>query len=112
MEDFLDGVERKLRPSAPLKAKVTLNAFRKRLSEGHVARRRKRFEKELEAFLQSEPYLRAATKRYLKEKTIAAVGKAMKLLKRAAAVLAKHQGKHVRIVGHDRKSHTCFTSPN
>lgn len=96
MEDLLNGVEGELRPSVPFKTKVVLKAFGKRLIEGRVARQRKRFEEELEAFLQSEPYLRAATKRYLKKRVIVALRESTRLLKRAAAMLSKHQFEQVQ----------------
>ena len=94
--DLLDGVERELRPSVPLKAKITLNAFRKRLCDGSAARRPKRFERELEAFLQSEPHLGAATKRFLNKRVIAETGELAKVLECAVVVLSKKQGDKVR----------------
>ena len=51
MVKLLDGVERKLCPSAPFKTKMVLGGFRKRLREGSAARRPKRVEKKLEAFV-------------------------------------------------------------
>jgi hypothetical protein len=89
IEDLLDGVERELRSSVPVKTRVALNAFRMRLSEGRVARRREHFEQELDTFLQSEPFLRAATKRYLRKKMLPAIAAAIAALKRALPFLAK-----------------------
>jgi hypothetical protein len=93
MEDLLDGVERELRSSVPVKIRVALNTFRLRLSESRVAKRRKHFEQELEAFLQSEPFLRAATKRYLRKKIPSAIERAVATIKRALAFLTTDRTK-------------------
>jgi glucan phosphorylase len=68
MEDLIDGVQRELGFTIPTKTRAALNTFRKRLEENLGGRKRKRFEQELEAFLQSKRPLRAASKRYLRKK--------------------------------------------
>jgi hypothetical protein len=93
MKDFLDGVERELRPSASMKTKVALNVFRSRLNQEHTPRRRKHFEQELEAFFQSGPFLRAAAKRYLRKRIIPAIETAVALVKRAQPFLTKDRTK-------------------
>jgi hypothetical protein len=89
MEDLLDGIEGELRPSTRLRAKKSLRPFRTRLSRSLTARERKRFERELEAFLQGEPIVRAASKRFLKKRVNEVVGRAVLTLKRAETVLKK-----------------------
>jgi hypothetical protein len=61
------------------------------------ARRRKRFAQELEAFLQSERVLRAASKRYLRKKMRQVTKAVVATLKRARRLLA--QGKRKRPSG-------------
>ena len=88
MEDLLDGVEGELRPSVPVKTMDALNEFRMRLRETRLTRR-KDFERELEAFLQSEPFLRTASERYLRKKITPVSKTAIAALKRAESFLAK-----------------------
>jgi len=96
MEELLDGVQQELGSTVPIKTKVALDTFRKRLDETLVARRRKRFEQELEAFLQSKRALRAAAKRYLRKKIPPAIEAAVAVMKQALAVLAKYKTKRPR----------------
>lgn len=63
MQDLLDGVEKEL--GSPV---ATFQLFRVRLNGHGIARKRKEFERDLEAFLESKPFLRAATQRYLRKK--------------------------------------------
>ncbi len=91
MEELIDGVQGELGSTIPTKTKVTLHTFRKRFDENLSGRRRKRFEQELEAFLQSKRALRAASKRYLRKKIRPAIKAAIATLKRARRLLA--QGK-------------------
>jgi hypothetical protein len=93
MEELIDGVQRELGSTIPTKTKVALHTFRKRLDENLGARRRKRFEQELEAFLQSKRALRAAAKRYLRKKMPPAIKAAISALKRARRLLAKARRK-------------------
>jgi hypothetical protein len=96
MEELLDGVQQELGTAVPIKTKVGLDTFRKRLRGTLVARRRKRFEQELEAFLQSKRALRAAAKRYLRKKIPPAIAAAIAVMKRAQLFLAKHKTKRPR----------------
>jgi hypothetical protein len=91
MEGLIAGTDRELRPSAPAKTRVGLKAFRVRLSRRRLPGGRKRFEEELEAFLQSDPVLRAATKRYLGRKTKRAAERLVVVLKKVEAVVKKYQ---------------------
>jgi hypothetical protein len=84
MKELLDGVQRELGSRISRKAKDALDAFRKRLDETPGSRRRKRFEQELEAFLQSKRALRAATERYLCKRISPAIEAALAALKRAS----------------------------
>ncbi len=86
MEAFLNGIESELRPS-PAKAQATLQAFRKRLERDSVGRRRKRFKQELEAVLESNPFLRSATRRYLSKQMQSALKAAAKAQDEAERVL-------------------------
>ena len=96
MREFIDGVERELGPSIPANTKIALSAFRRRLNERGIAPRRKRFERELEAFLESEPVLEAAATQYLRKKIRPAVEEAVVLLKRVETILAKASKKKRR----------------
>ena len=89
MEGLLNGVEGELRGSVPVKTREVLNAFRMRLREARAVRRRKRFERDLEDLLQSNPLLRSATERHLRYKTISAIEEAEAVLRRAEPYLAK-----------------------
>jgi len=89
MEDLLDGVEEELRFAAPIKIKGSLNIFRTRLKEARTIRKRRHFEQELEAFLQSEPCLRGAAKRYLRKKITPALEAVVAATKRALQLLEK-----------------------
>jgi len=91
MEEFLEGVEREFRSSTPTKTKFTLDAFRRRLNGAGVIRSRKRFERELDTFLKSEPFARAATERHLLKKIRSTVAAADAALNRALPLLAKYK---------------------
>jgi hypothetical protein len=91
MEDLLEGVEQELRSSAPTRNRVALNTFRSRLNEGRTIRGRKHFEQELEVFIQSDPSLRGAAKRYLRKKIPPVIEAAVAALKQAQLVLAKYK---------------------
>jgi hypothetical protein len=96
MKELIDGVQGELGPTIPTKTRVVLHTFRTRLDEKLGGRRRKRFEQELEAFLQSKRALRAASKRYLRNKMSPAIKAAIAALKRARRLLA--QRKRLRAV--------------
>jgi len=96
MKELIDGVQGELGPTIPTKTSVVLHTFRKRLDEKLGGRKRKRFEQELEAFLQSKRSLRAASKRYLRKKMSPAIRAAIAALKRAQRLLA--QRKRLRAV--------------
>jgi hypothetical protein len=87
MEAFLDGIESELRPSPPTKAKATLQAFRKRVERDSVGHRRKRFEQELEAVLESDRFLRSAARRFLYKQMQSALKAAAKAQDEAERVL-------------------------
>ena len=93
MEELIVGVQRELGSTIPPKTNVALHTFRKRLDENLGARRRKRFELELEAFLQSKRALRAAAKRYLRKKIPPTIKAAIAALNRARRLLAKGKRK-------------------
>lgn len=93
MKGLLDGVQRELGSTVSIKTKAALDAFRKRLDETPVSRRRKPFEQELEAFLQSERALRDATERYLCKRISPAIEAAVAAMKRAQPFLAKDKNK-------------------
>jgi hypothetical protein len=92
MEDLLDGVEEELRFTVPIKVKGSLSLFRTRLKEARTIRKRRHFEQELEAFLQSEPCLRGAAKRYLRKKITPAIEAAVEAIKKGKQWLAKAEG--------------------
>jgi len=96
MEELLDGVQQELGSTVPIKTKVALDTFRKRLHGTTVARRRKRFEQELEAFLQSKRALQAAAERYLCKKIPPVIEAAVAVMKRALPLLAKDKTKRPR----------------
>ncbi len=100
MEELLDGVQRELGSTVLIRTKAALDAFRKRLAETRVARRRKRFEKELEAFLQSDRALRAATVRHLRKKMPPVIEAAVAALNEALPLLAEYKTKGKRPGGH------------
>ena len=87
MMELLDGVQRELGSAVPNKTKAALDTFRGRLEETSTARRRKRFEGELEAFLQSKPALRGASERYLGERIPPAIEAAVAAMMRALTFL-------------------------
>jgi hypothetical protein len=89
MEELIDGVQQELGSSTPTKTRVALHTFRKRLDETLGRRKRKRFEQELEAFLQSKRALRAASKRYLRKKFRRVIKATTATLKRAQRLFAK-----------------------
>lgn len=98
-EDLTRGVERELRASAPSKARIALREFRSRAKRCRLKRERRRFDRELEAFLQSTPYLRAATKRHLRRIAIPILKRTVRVLKRVVRVyktIAKNQNPSAR----------------
>ena len=93
MTDLLTGVERELCSSAPTEARVTLHSFRKRLNQCRVIRKRKAFDRDLEAFLQSKPCLRGAAKRHIRKIAPPAIEAAIAALNAAIGILQKNQAK-------------------
>jgi len=91
MEELIDGVQGEMDSRVPTKTRAALHTFRKRLEKNLGRRRLKRFEQELEAFLQSKPVLRAASKRYLRKKARPLIKAAIAALKRARRLLAQHE---------------------
>src|SRR5258708_29164875 len=91
MEELIEGVQRELGSTILTKTRTVLHTFRKRLKENLGGRRRKRFEQELEAFLQSKPVLRAASKRYLRKKMRQVMKAAIATLKRARRWLVQRK---------------------
>lgn len=92
MQDLLDGIEKEL--GSPVS---TFQLFRERLNEHRIAPKRKQFERDLEAFLESKPFLRAATRRYLRKKAEPALETANVLLRKAEDLLAQWKSKRSRI---------------
>ena len=86
MEAFLDGIESELRPTS-VRAQAILRAFRDRIDHDSIGPRRKRFERELESNLQTDPFLKRATERYFSKKVPAALASARETLDRAERVL-------------------------
>ena len=93
MRDFIDGVERELRPSCPSKSRTDLERFLNRLDEKRFRGGQKRFGQELEDLLQSDRFLRRATGRYFAREVPAAIEAALVASERAQAVLAKYKRK-------------------
>jgi hypothetical protein len=91
MRDFLDGIERELRPSSPLKSRADLRKFRRRLNGKRIEGGHKSFERGLEELLQGDRFLRRATERYLTKRIPALMGEALVALERAEAVLARYK---------------------
>ena len=60
MDDLLYGALRELSSSAPREARVALNDLRARLKPIRTTRQLRRFEQEVETFLQSKPFPRGA----------------------------------------------------
>jgi hypothetical protein len=89
MGDLVDGVERELRRTAPLKTKLALETFKCRLAMDPVARRRRPFERELEAFIQSTKGLQSAAERYIGRILPPALEAAAATLERARPYLTK-----------------------
>jgi hypothetical protein len=93
IKGLLDGVLRELGPGISDETRCEIISLRRRLDEPFPARTRKRFERELEEFLDSKLVLKAATKRYLGKKTISVVEAAEAALKQAEAVLQQYREK-------------------
>jgi hypothetical protein len=91
MEELINGVEQELRSTTPIKARVALHTFRGRVSRCRDLRKRKQFERELDAFLQSKPLLRGAARRYIRKIAPPIIKAALAALKRAEPYLPKDQ---------------------
>ena len=91
MRDFLDGIERELRPSPPLKSRKDLSKFRNRLNGKRIKGGQKCFEQELEELLQSDRFLRRATERHLAKSAPPVIEAALIALAKTEAVLAKYK---------------------
>jgi|SRR5579862_2543751 len=91
MDDLLEGALGELSPSAPRGARAALNELRARLKPIRTTRQLRRFEREVEAFLQGKPFLRAATQRYLGKETLRLAKAAHATLKRAYAAILKYK---------------------
>src|SRR5205814_7532862 len=88
--DLIDGVEQHLCTSAPKGAHAQLREFRRRVSGVRTAQVRQRYERTLERFLQSAPYLRGAARRYLVPQAVALLKSSRETMKRSALFLASN----------------------
>jgi hypothetical protein len=70
-QDLIDGVQGELGIRVP-----ALDKFRARLDEARLSQERKPFDQEIEAFLDSQPFLREAAQRYLSKKASGLLEKA------------------------------------
>jgi hypothetical protein len=85
---WIDGVRGEVGMPIP-----ALEEFRSRIDEAAPsAEKRKVFEDEFQACVDSQPFLREATSRYLSKKASAAIASATALLARARQVLPKNEG--------------------
>lgn len=91
MEELIDGVQAEMGSAIPPKTRAAMHSLRERLEENSDGRGRKRFEQELEAFLQSKRALRAASKRYLRKRMRLVTKATIATLKRARRLLAKRK---------------------
>ena len=89
--DMLIGVEAEFDSTAPPNARISLHGFHRRLNEARTSQSRKSFEKDLDAFLESEDSLKAAAGRSIVKKMVPALDKAAKLTKKARALLAQYK---------------------
>jgi hypothetical protein len=87
----LDGVEGGLCRSAPNKTRLALTEFRRRLDSVASTRERKRFERDLDAFVESKPHLRAAFGRYVSKRLIAFCEELARASKKVQRILAKQK---------------------
>jgi hypothetical protein len=93
MEGLIKGAESEFRSSTPAKTRMALNEFRLRLRARRVAGGQKKFEKELEAFLQRDPLLRAATERHLVKQIKLTCDRMVTVLKKVEPALADFRKK-------------------
>jgi hypothetical protein len=96
--EFLDGVEKELRSAAPAKTKLILDTFRQRFDRDSVPRRRKRFQRDLEAALERNPLLRAATRRYFFKRMQSALKAAAEAQNKAERLLQQLENKKKHFV--------------
>jgi hypothetical protein len=89
MQRLIDGAESELRSLARAKTRAGLSKFRVRLRARRIAGGQKKFETELEAFLQGDPLLRAATQRYLDKQVKLACEQMVAVLKGVEAAVAR-----------------------
>ena len=85
MEGLIDGIERRLPSSASARTRLALNAFRARLKARRIAGGQKRFEQELEDFIQNNVAVRGAAERHLCSIMIPAVEAAHVALKKGGS---------------------------
>ena len=88
MGELIDGVELHVCASAPKNATRQLKEFRILLPRKRTATTRRRYESELEKFLQSAPYLRGAAWRYLTPRAAVALQRSAKAIKQADRILS------------------------
>jgi hypothetical protein len=91
MKGLITGAYRELPASAPGRTRLALKAFRSRLNARRIAGGRENFEEELEAFLQGDAVLRAATERYLANKTQQAAERVVIVLEKMESVVRKYK---------------------
>jgi hypothetical protein len=97
MAEFIDGIERQIPSSASARTRLALNALRARLKASRIAGGRKRFEQDLEDFIQNNVAVRGAAERYLCSIMIPAVEAANVALKKADKFLRRARA-HMRLV--------------
>lgn len=96
MEELLDGIQEELGSTVSTETAVALNKLRQRLEKPLIASRRKRFERELKALLESKRGLKAAANRYLRKKVPAAIAAAEAALEAGQELLATLKRKKSR----------------
>ena len=87
--EMVNGLERRLCISAPKKARAQLRQMRDDVNRARTSRLRKRWERKLDALVESAPWFRAAAKRYLSPLVKETLLDALRTLKRANLVLRK-----------------------
>ena len=87
MREMVDGVARCLCASAPAAARAELSRARKTIEEARTAERRRRWERQFDALVESAPYFRGAAGRYLGPRIQTAVTDAIATLNRLATAI-------------------------
>lgn len=91
MNDWFDGAEHEMVPADQTKWAAEFAAFRSLLKSGRTIRNRRKLEREIEAFFESDEILKAALWTHLGKRAAKELARAEVVLRNANRILARYE---------------------